>query len=81
VARSANTGISAVIDQKGNILQKTDYWKPAAIKATLYANDELTFYTRYGDYIARISIFVSVMVFLIAFTQGFLKKKKSPVVS
>ncbi len=80
VARSANTGVSAIINQKGDILQKTDYWVPAALKAKLNINDKQTFYVKYGDYIARISGFVSVLILLISFTQGFLKKRKSTVV-
>ncbi len=80
VARSANTGVSAIINQRGDIVQQTKYWEADALKATINANDRKTFYVTYGEYIARVSIFVSVLVFLIAFTQGFLKKKKSPVV-
>ena len=77
VARSANTGISATINQRGDILQQTDYWVPAVIKDTLNANYELTYYVRNGDYIARISAFISALLLLISYTQGFLKKKKS----
>ena len=54
IARSANTGISALIDQRGDAHQVTGYWKPAVIKGTLNANDRMTFYVRHGDYIARI---------------------------
>jgi apolipoprotein N-acyltransferase len=80
VARSANTGVSAIINQKGDILQKTKYWVPAALKAKLNSNDRLTFYVAFGDYIARIASFVSALVLLISFVQGFLKKRKSSVV-
>jgi len=76
VARSANTGISATINQRGDILQQTPYWEPAVITDTLNANYELTYYVRNGDYIARISTFVSALLILIAFVQGYLKKKK-----
>jgi apolipoprotein N-acyltransferase len=79
VARSANTGISAIINQKGDIVQKTDYWKQDVLKASINANDYKTFYVKYRDYIARISSFVSVLLLLISFTQGFLKKRKSPL--
>lgn len=80
VARSANTGVSAIINQRGDILKKTDYWKRDVIKADINRNNELTFYVKYGDYIGRISVFVSVLILLISFTQGYLKRKKSPVV-
>lgn len=81
VARSANTGISAFINQRGDILQQTEYWKPAVIQQTLNANYELTYYTKNGDFIARISAFISALLILIAFTQGYLRKKKKGVKS
>ncbi len=77
VARSANTGISATINQRGDVLQETAYWEPAVIKDTLNANYELTYYVKNGDYLARISAFVSALLILISFTQGYLRKKKS----
>ena len=79
VARSANTGISAIINQRGDVLKQTKYWEQAAFKAVINKNDKKTFYVIYGEFIARISLFVSALVFLISITQGFLKKKKSPV--
>jgi apolipoprotein N-acyltransferase len=54
IARSANTGISCFVNQRGDMFQATKYWEPAAIKQTINANTELTFYTLHGDYIARI---------------------------
>ncbi len=77
VARSANTGVSAFINQRGDVLQETAYWEPAVIQQTLNANYELTYYVKNGDYLARISAFVSALLILISFTQGYLKKKKS----
>jgi len=52
ILRSANTGISAWIDQRGDAHEQTKYWVPAVIKATVNANDRMTFYTLHGDYIA-----------------------------
>lgn len=52
VARSANTGISAFINQRGDITQQTKWWVPGALKADINLNDELTFYVKHGDYIA-----------------------------
>jgi apolipoprotein N-acyltransferase len=50
VVQCANTGISAIIDDKGTILQKTNWWEPAVIKASLHPSNTVTFYVRYGDY-------------------------------
>lgn len=71
IARSANTGISCFINQRGDVSQATAWWKEAAISGTLNTNDQLTFYTRNGDYIARISLFVSVLLILLMIVKRF----------
>ncbi|MFP4060689.1 MAG: apolipoprotein N-acyltransferase [Bacteroidales bacterium] len=43
IARSANTGISCFINQRGDIYHPTSWWVPASIKHTLNANDVTTF--------------------------------------
>jgi len=64
IARSANTGISCLINQRGEILQKLGWWKRGALKGTLNANDKLTFYVKNGDYIGRAACFLSVFFIL-----------------
>jgi apolipoprotein N-acyltransferase len=59
IARSANTGISCFIDPKGAILQPTGWWVPAVISQNIGLNDNLTFYTKYGDYIARAAVCIA----------------------
>lgn len=62
IARSANTGISALIDQKGQITKRTDWWTPDSFKGTLNLNSDLTFYTEHGDYIGRIFGYFSLLL-------------------
>jgi apolipoprotein N-acyltransferase len=69
IGRSANTGISAFFNQRGDILQPTEYWKPAVIRQSIYANEEITFYARHGDYLARTAAWLSPLVFLAAFVK------------
>lgn len=76
IARAANTGISCFINQRGDILQPTDWWKPAVIKGTLNANSELTFYTKYGDYIGRIASFLAVLLLVYAIARSLNKTQK-----
>ena len=76
IARSANTGISAFIDQRGDVHQATKYWEPVAIKGMLNANDKLTFYVKHGDYIARISVFCSALLILLTVVMVFINRKK-----
>ena len=66
VARSANTGISAVIDHKGAIQNKLGYEKRGAIKGKIGINYQETFYVKYGDYIARVAQFLAIFIFLFA---------------
>lgn len=76
IARSANTGISCFVNQRGDIFQKTKYWVPAVIKQNLNANKEITFYTTYGDYIARISAFITVILLLYTIASAVMRKRK-----
>ena len=82
VARSANTGISCFINQKGEVLQKLTWWQRGAIKDTINANDSLTFYVKYGDYTGRVARFFSLLVVLLLVTsllKGMGQKKKNSV--
>lgn len=77
IARSANTGISAFINQRGDVLQATSYWKPAVIKGTLNASSKLTFYVRHGDYLARAFSFLGGLLFFLAILFHFVSGKKA----
>jgi apolipoprotein N-acyltransferase len=64
VARSANTGRSGFINQRGDVLQQTHYWVPDAIKATLKANTKVTFYAKHGDYLSRIAVYLTLVLLI-----------------
>jgi apolipoprotein N-acyltransferase len=67
IARSANSGVSCFINERGDILQPTKYGEMTAIKGKLNASsDTITFYTRWGDVIARLSAFIAVMFLVLA---------------
>ncbi|WMI69867.1 apolipoprotein N-acyltransferase [Mangrovimonas sp. YM274] len=65
VVRSANTGISAIINAKGDIMETLAYNTQGALTGTITTNETQTFYTKAGDFIARISLFVMIGLFLI----------------
>lgn len=69
VARSANTGISAFINQKGDITQQTKYNQKTSLLGKVNLNQKETFYVKYGDYIARIALFLAGILSLVAFTK------------
>jgi apolipoprotein N-acyltransferase len=62
IARSANTGISCFITPTGEIQQPTEWWVPAVISQGIQLRSEITFYSRYGDYIARIAMYISLLL-------------------
>jgi apolipoprotein N-acyltransferase len=61
VCRSANTGISAFINQRGDIVKQTQWWVKTAIKQDINLNSELTFYVKYGDYLPKSGSFLAVV--------------------
>ncbi len=65
IARSANTGISSLINQRGEVIQSLGWWKRGALKGTINANDKLTYYVRNGDYIGRAAAFFSLLIVLL----------------
>lgn len=69
IARSANTGISAFINRRGDIGQATQYWEPAVISKSIQLNSELTFFVRYGDYIGRVACFLAIFFMLMTFVR------------
>lgn len=61
IARSANTGISCFIDRRGEISQPTSWWHEAVISKYMQPNNEITFFSRYGDLISYSSVLLSVL--------------------
>lgn len=62
VARSANTGTSCIINQHGDVLEKTKWWTPDVIRATINLNSNLTFYSRAGDLLGKVFSLVSLVI-------------------
>jgi apolipoprotein N-acyltransferase len=62
--RSANTGISCFINQRGEITKQLPYWKSGAIKQTIANNTELTLFSRTGDLIGKASVFLVLFIFI-----------------
>ncbi|SHF68582.1 apolipoprotein N-acyltransferase [Pedobacter caeni] len=74
VVRSANTGISAFIDQKGNIVKQSKWWTRTALKADINLNSDLTFYVQNGDLIAKLFSLTAVLLALIIPYKKWVKK-------
>jgi len=80
VCQSANTGISAFINQRGDVVQQTRWWVPTAIKQDINLNSDITFYVEYGDFIARLGSLLAIFAILFMVFRIVTKKRK-PVVT
>lgn len=76
IARSANTGSSAFINQRGDIQQATDYEVEAAIKQEIFLSEEGTFFSVWGDLIARIGLFLALLLVLNTIAKSYMVEKK-----
>ncbi len=75
IARSANTGITCFINQRGEISDQTKWWVPAAIKGVINANDTLTFYTRHGELIGTVCEYLSLILLSFSLFTNYRKNK------
>lgn len=75
VVRSANGGISCVIDKKGNTLINTKMFTRTSFTYDVELNSDETFYTRTAYMLPVISLIVSLFI-MFAFTIEKIKKKK-----
>ncbi|MCR5887513.1 apolipoprotein N-acyltransferase [Hymenobacter sp. J193] len=75
IARSANTGISGFINQKGEITQRTAWWQQAVSRATVRLNTEQTFYVRYGELIGPACQVLAVLLLAWVVVRRFMQPK------
>ena len=75
IARCGNTGLSAVIDQKGDVLSSTGWWTRTSLAGTLNRNTFKTFFVRYGDIAGRICTLLSVLLVLLSLVRFFTVEK------
>lgn len=71
ILRAANTGISAVIDPKGRVLERTNIFTEEVLKGRFASKDTRTVYVRFGDYFIILAGFAMLILSL----SGFLLKK------
>ncbi|MAV58525.1 MAG: apolipoprotein N-acyltransferase [Candidatus Marinimicrobia bacterium] len=69
IIRCANTGISMIIDSKGNIEHKLELNKKGIINASIIPNKNITFYNKFGDYLILFMGFVLLFSLLIKKTK------------
>lgn len=79
IFRSANTGISASFNQRGDLFNPTSWWERTTRKVTLNLNTEKSFYVQQGDYIGRVAQFFSILLLLSVFGKALRGQKPEDV--
>ena len=70
--RVANTGISALINAKGVVMARTNWWEKTTLKGEIHLHGGQTFFARHGDYLGRIALISGAFLVL----YGWFKKNK-----
>src|SRR5262249_15021199 len=66
LVRSANTGISGIVDPYGRVLAQTDIFRPAVLVGSVRLLRKSTLYMRIGDALAYASVCVTVVLLVLA---------------
>lgn len=77
VVRSANTGICGFINQRGDVIAATKQLETVAMRQVVQANNQITFYSLYGDYIGYISSYSLLILIFLTSAIRLYKKQKS----
>jgi apolipoprotein N-acyltransferase len=65
IARSANTGISGFISPRGEVIGERLEWdERGVLTESIELREDITFYTMYGDWIARIATYVAALALM-----------------
>jgi apolipoprotein N-acyltransferase len=62
--RSANTGISGIVDPYGHVVVESRIFEPAVIVGDARFLQASTFYTRHGNLVAYVSVAVALVLLL-----------------
>ena len=70
VVRCANTGISQVIDKRGNITNRLELNTTGAIAASIVPASKITFYAKYGDIFSIINVLFLFILLALYFKRN-----------
>jgi apolipoprotein N-acyltransferase len=60
IVRAANTGVSCIINQRGDIVKSLPYWQKGAFAETIALNNNLTIFSITGDLLGRTASILSL---------------------
>jgi apolipoprotein N-acyltransferase len=78
ILRSTNNGITAVIDPAGRVLRSTQEYAELAGRFQYRYRQDLTFYTRHGDWFVLVCALIAGLTALAVFTSAVLPERHRP---
>jgi apolipoprotein N-acyltransferase len=74
IARCANTGISAIINQRGDIKAQTSWWQKGYLRGDINSNHFITPFVNYGDVTGIISVWATLLFILLGIVHAIRKR-------
>lgn len=75
VVTCANTGFSGLVDSKGRVLEKSDYWVQGAFKYNVKLNNQQTFFSLHGDMFSKPMLFFAVLLLIYSIIKNKIAKR------
>ena len=74
IVRCGNTGISALINQRGDILSESHWWQREVLTGTVNTTSRETFFVRYGDIAGRLCTLLALLIALALGVRLFIRR-------
>ena len=78
MVRSANTGVSSVINAKGEVLESLDALKTGYVLEEVYLSDRVTAYSVIGNTFAYLCLAACAAAVVISVAEGIRNRRKPP---
>ncbi|MBR5076708.1 MAG: apolipoprotein N-acyltransferase [Bacteroidales bacterium] len=75
IARCGNTGISCFIDQRGEVLDETEWWARCTLYGSVNLSSEQTAFVRHGDLVGRVCTLLFLILAAVLFVSLWLPKR------
>ena len=76
IARCGNTGISAFIDQRGEILSQSAWWTRQTLSGQINLSSEQTAFVRHGDIIGRVCTLIFLLLAAVLLVRLFVPSRR-----
>ena len=76
IARCGNTGISGIINQRGEFLSQSNWWQRETLSGEVNLSTKKTLFVRYGDIVGRISTFAFLLLLAFLLVSFLIPKRR-----